>query len=142
MSALATIGLPYPFERDYMELALLAGGIVGATAPLVGTFLVQKRLSLMGDGIGHLAFAGVAAGLLLDVWPIWTALVVAVVGALLIEWLRIRGRTSGDLALALVFYGGIAAAVVIASRTDSGTVNVLPASATQMNPRRSQSSSS
>ena len=47
-------------------------------------------------------------------------------GALLIEWLRIRGRTSGDLALALVFYGGIAAAVVIASRTDSGTVNVLP----------------
>src|SRR6266487_2212859 len=96
----------WPFDREYMQLALAAGLVVGACAPMIGAFLVPKRLSLMGDGIGHLAFAGVAAGLLLDVRPIWTALVVAVVGALLIEWLRIRGRTSGDLALALVFYGG------------------------------------
>ena len=47
---------------------------------MIGTFLVQKRMSLIGDGIGHLAFAGVAAGLLLGVWPVWTALAVAVVG--------------------------------------------------------------
>ena len=58
--------LPYPFDREYMQLALISGIAMGASAPLVGAFLVQKRLSLMGDGIGHLAFAGVAAGLLLD----------------------------------------------------------------------------
>ena len=46
-------------------------------------------------------------------WPIWTALLVAVVGALAIEWLRSRGRTTSDLALALWFYGGIAAGVVL-----------------------------
>ncbi|MGQ0617391.1 MAG: metal ABC transporter permease [Acidimicrobiia bacterium] len=96
-----------------MQLALLAGLVVGACAPLIGTFLVQKRLSLMGDGIGHVAFAGVAAGLLLDVWPIWTALAAAVSGAVCIEWLRSRGRASGDLALALFFYSGIAAGVVL-----------------------------
>ena len=120
--------LPWPFDREYMQLALVVGIIVGACAPLVGTFLVDKHLSLMGDGIGHLAFAGVAGGLLLSISPIWTALGVAVVGALAVEWLRTRGRTSGDLALALFFYGGIAGGAVLASRaaTDGITVNVLP----------------
>ena len=95
--------LPWPFDREYMQLALVAGVIVGACAPLIGTFLVQKRLSLLGDGIGHVAFAGVAAGLFAGVWPVWTALAAAVGGAVGIEWLRTRGRTSGDLALALFF---------------------------------------
>lgn len=120
--------LPWPFDREYMQLALVIGLIVGACAPLVGTFLVDKHLSLMGDGIGHLAFAGVAGGLLLSISPIWTALAVAVVGALAVEWLRSRGNTSGDLALSLFFYGGIAGGAVLASRaaTDGITVNVVP----------------
>jgi len=122
----ATLPLPWPFDREYMQLALAAGLVVGVCAPLIGVFLVQQRLSLMGDGIGHLAFAGVAAGLLLEVWPIWTALVVAVIGALAIEWLRSRGRTSGDLALALWFYGGIAAGVVLASRAGNGGIAIVP----------------
>jgi zinc transport system permease protein len=126
MTVLAVLDLPWPFERDYMQLALLAGLIVGACAPLIGVFLVQKRMALMGDGIGHMAFAGVAAGLLLEIWPIWSALVVAALGALAIEWLRTRGRATGDLALALFFYGGIALGVVLVSRTGGGSVNVLP----------------
>jgi zinc transport system permease protein len=126
LGAAVGVALPWPFEREYMQLALLAGLVIGVCAPLIGVFLVQQRLSLMGDGIGHLAFAGVAAGLLLEVWPIWTALVVAVLGALAIEWLRSRGRTSGDLALALWFYGGIAAGVVLASRAGSGGLAIVP----------------
>jgi zinc transport system permease protein len=118
--------LPWPFEREYMQLALVAGVTVGACAPLIGAFLVQKRMSLMGDGIGHLAFAGVAAGLLAGVWPTWTALVAAVVGAVAIEWLRGHGRAGGDLALALFFYGGIAAGAVLVSRAGAGNANVLP----------------
>ena len=120
--------LPYPFDRQYMQLALLAGVAVGATAPLIGAFLVQKRLSLMGDGVGHLAFAGVAAGLLLGVWPLGAALVVAVAGAVAMERLRARGRASGDLALALFFYSGIAAGVVLAGvsdRLDAGVLSYL-----------------
>lgn len=105
--------MPWPFDRQYMQLALAAGLVVGACAPLIGAFLVQRRLSLMGDGIGHLAFAGVAAGLVLNLWPVWTALVVAVVGALATERLRVRASSSGDLALALFFYAGIAGAVVL-----------------------------
>ena len=107
--------LPYPFERGFMQSALVAGVTVGIFVPMIGTFVVQKRQSLIGDGIGHLAFAGVGGGLLLGVWPVWGALAVAVVGALGLEWLRARRAASGDLALALFFYSGIAAGVVLVS---------------------------
>ena len=117
--------LPWPFEREYMQLALLAGVVVGGCAPLIGTFLVQKRLALMGDGIGHVAFAGVAGGLVMGVWPIWTALAGAVAGACAIEWLRARGRASGDLALALFFYSGIAGGVVLAGLAGSFNASTL-----------------
>ena len=107
--------LPYPFELGFMQRALVASVVVGVFAPMIGTFVVQKKMSLIGDGIGHLAFAGVGAGLVAGVSPIWAALAVAVAGALGIEWLRSRRTASGDLALALFFYSGIAAGVVLVS---------------------------
>jgi zinc transport system permease protein len=116
--------MPWPFERKYMQLALVAGLVVGACAPLIGVFLVQRRMALMGDGIGHLAFAGVAAGVLADVWPVWTALAVAVLGALGVEWLRSRGSAQGDLALATFFYGGIAGGVVLAGQAGALNANL------------------
>lgn len=124
----AALPLPWPFEREYMQLALAAALVVGTCAPLIGTFLVQKRLSLLGDGVGHVAFAGVAAGLLAGVWPVWTALAAAVVAAVAIEWLRSRGRATGDLALALFFYSGIAGGVVLvglAGSMDASTLTYL-----------------
>jgi len=123
---ISALPLPYPFELTFMQRALIAGVVVGAFAPMIGTFLVQKRMSLIGDGIGHLAFAGVGAGLVATVSPVWTALVFAVAGALGIEWLRSRRRASGDLALALFFYSGIALGVVLVSSSAQGlSANVL-----------------
>ena len=132
-----SLPLPWPFDREYMQLALASGVAVGACAPLIGTFLVQKRLSLMGDGIGHMAFAGVAAGLLTGVSPLWMALVVAVLGSMTIEWLRLRRRASGDLALAVFFYTGIAAGVVLtglAGSLDSGVLTYLFGSVLTVSP--------
>ena len=102
-------------EADFMRLAFAAGAIVGVLAPAVGFFLVQRRMSLIGDGIGHVAFAGVALGYLLDISPVGTALVASVLGAVAIEWLRARRQAAGDQALALLFYTGIAAGVVLIS---------------------------
>ena len=102
-------------ETEFMRLALAAGAVVGVVAPAVGFFLVQRRMSLIGDGVGHVAFAGVAAGYLLGVSPIATALVASTAGAVAIEWLRARRRAAGDQALALLFYTGIAAGVVLVS---------------------------
>jgi zinc transport system permease protein len=97
---------------DFMLRALLAAFVTGLAAPAVGTYLVQRRQALMGDGIGHVAVTGVAVGLLTHTSPVLAAVVVAVLAALLIEAMRDRG-TSGDVALALLFYGGIAGGVLI-----------------------------
>lgn len=113
---------------EFMRLAFAVGAVVGVLAPAVGFFLVERRQSLVGDGLGHVAFAGVAAGYLLDVSPVLTALAFAVVGALVIEWLRSRGGTAGDQALALVFYTGIALGIVLVSsagRLDVGLFQFL-----------------
>jgi zinc transport system permease protein len=118
-------GLPYPFELGFMQRALLASVCVGVFAPLIGTFLVQKRLSLIGDGIGHVAFAGIGAGALLGASELWTALAFAVAGALGFEWLRQRRRASGDVALAILFYSGIALGVVLLSLGDGLDAKVL-----------------
>ncbi len=104
--------------------ALVACLAVGVFAPMIGTFLVQKRLSLMGDGVGHVAYAGVGAGMLAGIWPVWTALGFAVVGAAGVEMLRTRRKASGDLALALFFYTGIALGAVFTSRIGKGTVDL------------------
>ena len=105
----------------FMQRALLASVLIGLAAPSVGVYLVQRRLSLIGDGLGHVALAGVAVGVLTSTSPVWTALVAAVAGAVSIELVRSRGRTSGDVALAVLFYGGIAAGVVLISKAPGGT---------------------
>jgi zinc transport system permease protein len=111
-------------DSEFMRLAFGVGAIVGVLAPAVGFFLVQRRLSLVGDGIGHVAFAGVAAGFLLDVSPVVAALVACVLGAVALEWLRSRGGAAGDQALALLFYTGIAGGVVLVSLAGALDVNL------------------
>jgi zinc transport system permease protein len=98
---------------DFMVRALIAALVTGLAAPTIGTYLVQRRLSLMGDGIGHIAVTGVALGLLTHRSPVGTAVVVSMRGAVLIEVVREYGQTGGDLALALIFYGGIAAGLLL-----------------------------
>jgi zinc transport system permease protein len=106
----------------FMQRALMVALMVGACSPIIGTYLVQRRLSLIGDGIGHIALTGVALGWLIGSWmqlqpvdllTIPGAVVAAVLGSILIEVVRRRGKTSADLALALMFYGGIAGGVLI-----------------------------
>jgi zinc transport system permease protein len=114
-------------EYGFMQRALLASLMVGLVAPAVGVFLVQRRLSLLGDGLGHVALTGVAIGVLTSTAPVGTALVAAVLGAVLIELVRARGRTSGDVALAVLFYGGIAGGVVLLSLAPRGQATNLEA---------------
>ena len=106
------------FALPFMQRALLAALFTGMAAPAVGTYLVQRRLSLMGDGLGHVAVTGVALGLFTGTSPTWTAVVVAVLGAVLIEVIREHGHTNGDVALALLFYGGLAGGVLLTGLGD------------------------
>ncbi|MCF6507627.1 metal ABC transporter permease [Blastococcus sp. MG754426] len=114
-------------QYEFMQRALLASLMVGLAAPAVGIFLVQRRLSLLGDGLGHVALVGVGVGVLTSTAPVGAALVAAIAGAVLIELVRARGRTSGDVALAVLFYGGIAGGVVLLSLAPSGQATNLDA---------------
>jgi zinc transport system permease protein len=105
----------------FMQRALLAALLVGVTAPAVGIFLVQRRQSLMGDGIGHIALTGVALGFLLRVSPVWMAVLVSVLGAIAMELIRWYGKARGDIALAMLFYGGMAGGVMIIYLAPNGS---------------------
>jgi zinc transport system permease protein len=109
---------------DFVIRALLGAVFTGLAAPAVGTYLVQRRLALMGDGIGHIAVTGVALGLFTGTAPLLTAVIVSVAGAVALEVIRWRTSTSGDVALALLFYGGIAGGVMITGLAGEGA-NVL-----------------
>ncbi|ACZ85321.1 metal ABC transporter permease [Streptosporangium roseum] len=108
-------------QFDFMQRALISALLVGLAAPALGTFIVQRRLALLGDGIGHVALTGVALGFLTGTAPVLTAVAVSVLGAVAIELVRARGRTSGDVALALLFYGGIAGGVLLISLAPGGS---------------------
>ncbi|MFI6283201.1 metal ABC transporter permease [Streptomyces sp. NPDC051018] len=108
-------------ETAFMQRALIAAVLVGITAPAVGIYLVQRRQALMGDGIGHVAMTGVGLGFLLSTNPIWMATLVSVAGAITMELIRAYGKTRGDIALAMLFYGGMAGGVLLINVSDTGS---------------------
>ncbi len=108
--------LSFPF----MQRALLAALLTGLIAPAIGIYVVQRRLSLLGDGLGHVAIAGVGLALLTGNAPIPVAVAVCVVGAVAVELLRQLGRATGDVGLAILFYGGLAAGVLMSGISGAG----------------------
>ncbi|MFF2994482.1 metal ABC transporter permease [Streptomyces sp. NPDC057950] len=109
---------------DFMQRALLSAVLVGVTAPAIGIYLVQRRQALLGDGIGHVAMTGIGLGFLLSANPVWMATAVSVLGAVLMELIRWYGRTRGDIALAMLFYGGMAGGVMLTSLAGGTTANL------------------
>lgn len=109
------MSLDFLSSYDFMVRALIGAMITGLIAPSIGIYLVQRRLSLIGDGLGHVALTGVGLGLLTRTSPVLAAVVVAALGAVAIELVRERGKASGDVALAIMFYGGISGGVVLVS---------------------------
>ncbi|MGV9786418.1 metal ABC transporter permease [Streptomyces sp. NPDC003435] len=105
----------------FMQRALLAAVLVGIIAPAIGIYLVQRRQPLMGDGIGHVAMTGVGLGFLLNSSPVWMATIVSVAGSVLMELIRWYGRTRGDIALAMLFYGGMAGGVLFVNLAPGGS---------------------
>ena len=108
--------LSYPF----MQRALIAALLTGLIAPAIGTYVVQRRLSLLGDGLGHVALAGVGLALLTGTAPIPIAVAVCIAGAVIVEVLRQRGKATGDVGLAVLFYGGLAAGVFLSGISGVG----------------------
>lgn len=99
-------------EMEFMQRAWLAGLIMAVICPLIGSFLVLRRQSLIGDGLGHIAFAGVAGGALWGFSPVLSAAAATILGALAIERVRVRLSDAADMVLAIFFYSGMGLAVI------------------------------
>ncbi len=104
----------------FVQRALIAAALVGVSSPTIGTYIVQRKLSLLGDGLGHVAIAGVGLALMTGSAPLPWAVGICVLGAIVIETLRQKGRATGDIGLAVLFYGGLAAGVLMASVAGQG----------------------
>jgi len=101
----------------FVQKAMLAGVCVGASCAFLGVFLVMRRNALFGDAVSHVAFGGVAVGLLAGVQPAWTAMCAAVIGGVGMQRLRRVGGVSGDAAVAILLVGGLGVGVLAASAT-------------------------
>ena len=102
-------------EYGFMTRALIAGTVAGLLCPAIGVFLVLRRYSLMADSLAHISLAGIALGLVLGVYPLATALVVAVIAAVLMEWLRSERNLYSEATLAMFMATGLALALILLS---------------------------
>lgn len=107
-----------------MIRAFTAGTIIAVLAPLIGTFLVARRYSLIADSLSHVSLAGVAIGLITGIYPVYTAIIATVIAALLIEHLRTSRRLSGESALAIFLSGGLAIAITLIGLANGFTVDL------------------
>lgn len=103
--------LRYGFLQD----ALLAGLMVAILGGVLGVFLVLRGMSLLGDGLAHLSFAGIALGLVAGALPLATAFVVSIAGAVAIHVMRERGLVKGDTAIGIIFTAGLAVGILLIS---------------------------
>lgn len=115
--------MPEILEYSFMVRAFAAGLLIALVVPVLGSFLVARRYSLIADSLAHVSLAGVGAGLLAGVAPLVLALPVAIVGALVLEWLRQARRLSGEVGLAILLSGGLAVAVVLANLAKGANVD-------------------
>ncbi|HSW98449.1 MAG TPA: metal ABC transporter permease [Candidatus Saccharimonadales bacterium] len=108
-----------------MQRAFIAGILIGAAAPMIGTFLVAKRYALIADSLAHVSLAGVALGVLLGINPVLGALGVAMAAALVMEKLRADKRITAEVALAMFLSSGLAVAVVLIGFNNRANINLM-----------------
>lgn len=111
-------------EYGFIQRALASGVAISSICSFVGMFLVMRRLALFGDGIAHVAFGGIAAGLLAGIYPIWTALIVSVLGSLGLQKLRSSTKVSGEVAVAVTLVGGLSVGIILTSISGGFTVDL------------------
>lgn len=110
---------------SFMVRALLAGVAIGVVAPLIGTFLVAKRYSLIADSLAHVSLGGLAVGVILGINPLLGGLAIAVLAAFAIEKLRGGKYVTAEMALAMFLSGGLAIAVVLIGISHRANIDLM-----------------
>lgn len=108
----------------FIQKGIIAGVAIAIICSVMGTFLVLRRYALFGDALSHMAFGGISVGMLVGVYPLWTAFAVSVLGALGITKLRKSTKISGDAAIAVLLVSGFGIGVLLISATGGFKVDL------------------
>ncbi|MCA1058036.1 metal ABC transporter permease [Rossellomorea aquimaris] len=114
------------FEYEFLQNAFLTGILIGIIAPLLGAFIVVRRLSLIADALSHVTLSGIAASLYLSKMvpgfaglnPLYFGMAFSVMGSLFIERLRMVYKHYQELAIPIILSGGIGIGVIFISLAD------------------------
>lgn len=112
------------FSYTFMIRAFWAAGFMAVIAPMLGVFLVIRRQSLLADTLSHVSLAGIALGLFLKANPTLTTLLIVIIAAALLEFLRQIYRTYEEVSTAILMSGGLATALILMNRTKDATLQV------------------
>jgi len=120
------------WQYDFLRYTLFSGILIGLICPILGTYLIVRRLSMMADGLSHVTLSGVAAGMLLAkkwtifaaVNPLFFGMLFSVIGSLFIERLRKVYKTYQDLAIPIILSSGLGLFTVLISIADGFTTDL------------------
>ena len=105
-------------SQDFMINALIGSVVLSITAPILGMFVVSRRISLVGDTLSHLAFAGIAIGVFLDFFPLLTTITFSIIASLLLIKLMQSNTLNSDAVLAVFFSSSMAVGTVLLSLSE------------------------
>jgi len=117
-------GILAPFQYDFMQRAFVVALLVGALCSMMGTYVVLRKLSFIGDGLAHASFAGIAIAYLRGANFYAGAAVATIVTALGIGFVHRRGKVSLDTSIGVLFTGAFALGVFLMSRSPRATVDL------------------
>ena len=106
-----------------MQYAFIGGILIAIACGLIGPFLVLRKLSLVGDGLSHVAFAGVAIGLFFGFNPIISALITVLIGSLLLRYM-LKRNLYGDAAIAILLSLGVGIGIILLGIRQGFTVDI------------------
>lgn len=110
---------------QFFQYALLGGTVAAVASALVGLFLLLRKEAMTGHAVGHIAFGGIAVGLLLGVSPTIAALLISVLSILAISYMRRRGFAKTDAALAVMVAVGFSIGLIVISLAGGFNVELL-----------------
>ncbi|MEM2869241.1 MAG: metal ABC transporter permease [Thermoplasmata archaeon] len=124
MSGLSVSDLPSLLGYGFFQNALVGGALAGATCAAIGLFLLLRRQALIGEGLAHLSFGGIALGLFLGVYPIYTALLLSIIATIIITYLHRKGIAQSDAGIGIVVAFGLSLGLVLISLSKGFSVDL------------------
>ncbi len=99
----------------FFQNALIGGSVSALACSLIGLFVILRQESMIGDGVAHVSFGGIAIGLFLDINPLFTALIVSIIAVLGISYMKKQGLAESDSATAVILAIGFSTGLIIIS---------------------------